>query len=188
MKDIVLIPMERVAPLIGKNGETRKWLEEKTGVKIRVDSIGGEVEILSKDACLVWRVKDVIRAIGRGFSPHNAISIIEDDDTVLEVIDLKDIIGSSENDLERLRGRIIGKGGRIKALIEGCLKVMVSIYGKTISIIGRMDNVKRAKEAIAMIIDGKPHSAVTRYLEKQAKIIREEDMTIKSSGKEEQKP
>jgi rRNA processing protein Krr1/Pno1 len=42
---IVRIPQERVGALIGKKGEEKRLLEERTGVVIDVDSESGEVTI-----------------------------------------------------------------------------------------------------------------------------------------------
>ncbi len=39
------IPMERIGVLIGHNGETKQDLEEKSGVKLNIDSKEGEVTI-----------------------------------------------------------------------------------------------------------------------------------------------
>jgi len=42
------IPKERVAVLIGKNGEVKKELEEYTSAKIEIDSKEGDVKITGK--------------------------------------------------------------------------------------------------------------------------------------------
>jgi ribosomal RNA assembly protein len=61
----IKIPKERVAVLIGKNGETKKELEDYADAKIEVDSKEGDVKILGGDSLKIYATKEVIRAIGR---------------------------------------------------------------------------------------------------------------------------
>jgi len=72
-EEFVRIPKERVAVLIGKKGKTKREIEERTGTRIEVDSETGEVFITStektRDPLAVWKARDVVLAIGRGFSP-----------------------------------------------------------------------------------------------------------------------
>jgi ribosomal RNA assembly protein len=43
----------------------------------------------------------------------------------------------------------------------------VSIYGKTVSIIGDMEHLQIAKEAVEMILDGARHKTVYSFLERK---------------------
>lgn len=45
----------------------------------------------------------------------------------------------------------------------------VSIYGKTVSIIGDMEHLQIAKEAVEMILDGARHKTVYSFLERKNK-------------------
>src|SRR3989338_6215396 len=62
------IPKERVAVLIGKNGEIKKQLEAETNTKLKVDSQEGDVFVYGEDAITLFSVREIIRAIGRGFN------------------------------------------------------------------------------------------------------------------------
>lgn len=75
MNEIVKIPEKRVPILIGKNGEVRRRIEEKTDTKLEIEE---NVIEISGDPIKVMKTKDVIKAIGRGFSPINAYQILED--------------------------------------------------------------------------------------------------------------
>ena len=44
-------------------------------------------------------------------------------------------------------------------------EVDMAIYGKTVSLIGEMDNIMVAKEAIEMILNGSRHKSVYGFLE-----------------------
>jgi len=76
------IPLERVGVLIGHNGETKKYLEEKSGLKINIDSKAGEVVIDDhelKDPLIVLKIENIIKAIGRGFSPDKVMILLDDE-------------------------------------------------------------------------------------------------------------
>ena len=41
----------------------------------------------------------------------------------------------------------------------------MSVYGKTVSIIGKYQNVELAEQAVNKIIDGMPHRSIYEFLE-----------------------
>ena len=45
----------------------------------------------------------------------------------------------------------------------------ITVYGKTVGIIGEVAQVSVAREALAMLIQGAMHKTVYRYLEKKKK-------------------
>ena len=70
------IPKSRIGVLIGKDGETKNEIESLAEVLIQVDSEDGSIVILSTekttDPTYVWKARDIIKAIGRGFSADKA--------------------------------------------------------------------------------------------------------------------
>jgi ribosomal RNA assembly protein len=147
----VKIPDERIGVLIGKEGEIKRRIEEATGCKVKINSKTGVVTVESGgDAIGFLKAQDVIKAIGHGFSPDTAMKLLEGDFVVFEVIDLTDYV-SSPNALQRVKGRIIGKEGKMRKTIEDMLDVNVSVYEKTVAIIGSPDNVSAAREAVMML-------------------------------------
>ncbi|EQD37523.1 RNA-processing protein, partial [mine drainage metagenome] len=46
------IPKDRIAAVIGRNGDTRMEIEERGHVSLHVDSEGGEVSVIQKDDVL----------------------------------------------------------------------------------------------------------------------------------------
>jgi ribosomal RNA assembly protein len=169
MTEFVRIPAERVKVLLGRDGSVRKKLEKRCGVELVVDA-EGEVEI-DGDAADVFFAKDVIKAIGRGFTPESAFKLLGHD-YGLYIISLKDLT-VSENAMTRLRGRVIGEKGRIKGAIERATDSYLSIYGSTIGIIARIDTMEYAKEAVGMLLDGARHTSVLGYLAKAKREIME---------------
>lgn len=164
------IPKDRIGALIGKGGETRTLIERKAKVKLEVDSNTGDVTISERpnsDPLQVWIARDVVSAIGHGFSPEKAF-LLFDDDYYLDVIDLEAGERNSENDLIRIKSRIIGTEGKTREYIEQTTKAYVSISGKTISLIGKQDGIAIAKEAIELLVKGKPHLEVYKFLDRSA--------------------
>jgi ribosomal RNA assembly protein len=160
MTEFMKIPAERVKALLGKDGTTKKRIEKKCNVELVVDP-EGEVEIVGEPAD-VFFVRDIVKAIGRGFTPESALKLLGNE-YGLYVISLKEMV-STENALTRVKGRVIGEKGKIKGQIEEATDSYLSIYGNTIAIISRIDSMEYAKEAVGMLIDGARHTTVLSYL------------------------
>ena len=84
---------------------------------------------------------------------------------------MKDIAGKNKNTMERLKGRVIGTGGKSREEIERLTDTYISVYGKTIGIIGEVEHVSLARDAVAMLLQGSMHKTVYQYLEKKKKEI-----------------
>ena len=233
------IPRERIAVLIGKNGETKREIEKRTNTRLTVEETSVTIELVSvsddanfsdggnlnegdnlgagnnfskgdslgegnnfskgdslgdgnslsdgdgcsdegnigadnfindyeqgsPNALSEFTAKNIVHAIGRGFSPERAFMLMKGDTMTLEIIHLADFT-RSEKAMNRKRGRIIGRSGKSRNVIEDITDTMISVYGKTISIIGPYENVPMAREAIIRLLEGARHSAVYRFLEK----------------------
>ena len=178
----VKVPQERIGALVGPEGQVKENIEKKLKIGIRIDSQTGDIQITltptAKDPTVLFRAKEVVTAIGRGFSPEHAFRLLEDDETVLEVIDLREQVGRSQSDMKRLKGRVIGKEGKTRRIIEELTEANISVYGHTISIIGRMDQVYTAKEAVRMLIRGSLHRSVYRYLHRKRRELKKKKMEL----------
>ena len=165
----IKIPRERIAVLIGKKGEIKKQLEDNTKTKIDIDSNDGDVTVSGGDALSLYCTRDIIKAIGRGFNPDIALLLLKQD-YAFEVISLPEFEKPSQ--LMRIKGRVIGKDGKSRRLIEEYTETYISVYGKTVSMIGRTEQVLAARKAIEMLIKGSPHSNVYKWLEKMRRELR----------------
>lgn len=161
------IPEERVAVLVGTKGETKKEIEKLTKSNLDI-SKEGDVIITGEDALLLYTCQDIVKAIARGFNPKIALLLLKQD-YAFEMIDMKDVAGKSKNTLQRLKGRVIGKGGKAREEIERLTGTYISVYGKTVGIIGEQQQVTLAHEAIAMLLKGAMHKTVYTFLEKKKK-------------------
>jgi len=166
-EQVVRIPVERVGAVIGKEGATKRFLEEEMGVRLEVESKEGIVTVRSESALKTdpFSATRVIEAIGRGFSPQRARRLL-DEGTSLEVIDLRQYAGRSVNSLERIRGRVIGLKGKSRRVIEELTSCHLSVYGRTVAIIGEATEVQLASEAVRSLATGSQHKTVYNSLQK----------------------
>ena len=163
----VRVPSSRVGALIGPGGKTKKKLEELSGCKISIDSDEGLVEITKaneKDALKNLQVINTAKAIGRGFSPKIAYQLLERD-YYFEIIDIRDYVGRSKKRLGTIRGRLIGRSGKTRHIIEDMTGCNLAIQGHTVCIISDLEGLEAAKVAISMVLSGSEHGSVYKYLE-----------------------
>jgi len=147
------IPNERIAVLIGPKGKAKKDIELKTKTSIFIDSVTGEIQLHSEDGEKLHRAELIVQAIGRGFPPKKAMLLLGDN-IILSVLKLRDIVGKSEKTISQKKSRVIGRQGETRNRIEKETGTSISIYGTTISIIGKFEETDNAEEIIMRIIDG----------------------------------
>jgi len=163
----VKIPQDRIGALIGEGGETLRDIEDRAEVRLDVDSETGQVSIeTTGDPVVALKAPDIVKAIGRGFAPDEAMRLLDDELMMFEIIDI-DAVSRNKNDLTRHKGRLIGEDGRTRELMEELTGASVMIYGSTMGIIGDPEQVEAVREAAQMILDGAPHGAVYSFLEER---------------------
>ena len=162
IRTVVKIPKERREVL-------KKFLKEIERMgRVKVE-MNGEV-VLSGDSMNVYIAKNVVIAIGRGFDFKEASKLFKD--YILYVIP----ISKNKNTLERIRGRIIGRKGKIKKMIEELTNTKISVYGKTVSVIGRGEGLNDAIFVLNMLISGRSHSYIINFLKRRRYQNLEEDI------------
>src|SRR6266849_7395349 len=81
-----MIPKDRVGVLVGLGGTVKSTIEERLFVDLKIDSPSGAVEIGVKpnapDPSGALQAKDIVLAIGRGFSPERAFRLFNEDTTL----------------------------------------------------------------------------------------------------------
>jgi len=169
------IPRERLAVLIGKDGNTKKEIETSTKTSIEVDSKEGDIFIHGKDGLGIYTAREVVTAIGRGFNPEVALLLLKVD-YAFEQIKLTEVTGKSKDSLIRIKGRIIGREGKTRTHIEDLTETYISVYGKTVAMIGSADRIQIAHKAIQMIIEGSTHSSVYKWLEKKRRELKRKEV------------
>lgn len=164
------IGKNRIAVIIGKNGQIKREIEKSLGIKIEINSSTGDCEIKPKkndpnwDLLNLFTAQKIVKAINRGFNPTKAMKLLEDTYD-LEIFNLLLILGKSDKRIKRVKGRIIGRNGEMRKAIERYAESFISVYGKTVSIIADYENLQIARKAVNMIINGTPHHVVLKFLE-----------------------
>jgi ribosomal RNA assembly protein len=177
----IKIPLQRVGALIGPAGTTKKTIESQLNVLLNIDGQSGSVWISpqhqNSDPVTLFRTRDIVQAIGRGFSPNKAFRLFHEE-IYLSVVDLREIFGKSESDISRVKSRIIGKKGRTRRQIEELSGSLLSIYGHTIMIIGNQSQVDVAREAVQRFIRGDQHKSVYEYLQRKRRELKFEETKL----------
>jgi len=166
-KTYVKIPLDRVGVLIGLEGKAKARIERSLGVDLEIESEAGNVTITlspgQDDVSVLFTAANIVKAVGRGFSPQRAMRLSEED-WDLSIMDLEEYVGTSKSAQERVKGRIIGKAGRSREIIEELTETQISVYGGTVAIIGHVEALPAAMEAVGMLIRGSFHKTVWNYL------------------------
>ena len=153
------IPEDRVPVLVGKKGGTKRRIQDLTGTKITVE---GPAVVIEGDPLGELKALDMVHAIGRGFSPKKALTLNEEE-MVFELIPITDYAHTT-NSITRLKGRLIGEKGRARRNLERLTRTRISVYGKTVGLIGKIDDVEEAKQAVVMLLSGSKHQTVYNML------------------------
>jgi ribosomal RNA assembly protein len=154
MIDSILVPKDRINVI--KDHEAKEKLEKSANVKLTFEEnsvlIDGEgIDLLT--------AKNIVRAIGRGFAPDKAFRLLKEDE-LLEIID----IDYEPSKAKIVKARLIGTGGKTRRMIEEFSGSSMSVYGKTVCIIGKYEQNVIAREAIVMLLEGSRHANVYKFL------------------------
>ena len=171
----VKIPPERLGAVIGPNGEVKREIMRRTGTVISVDTENSMVVIEPEAEGVppinLMRAGEIVKAIAYGFSPDRAFRLL-DEEQILVIVDLKQLVGDKPNHLKRVKGRIIGEGGRARRTIEEMTGTYIHVGDSHVAIIGDYERAMAAKQAIEMLAEGRMHSTVYRHLERLLREIR----------------
>ncbi len=165
-EEAVKMPRERIGVLIGEGGKTRRRIEEATNAKLSVNSKSGEVEISAEKDFEEFRARDVVKAIARGFSPNKAL-LLANEEFALRILSLREIIGKSEKAIHQKKARVIGRSGTVREKIERETNCYISVHGNTISIIGGIEEIALAEEAVEMLLKGANIATVYERIRKR---------------------
>ncbi|MGI0131068.1 MAG: KH domain-containing protein [Thermoplasmata archaeon] len=160
------IPEDRIGVLIGPGGRTKQEIRVRTRTQIEIDADDGEVKITGPDSDPIAAVKarDIVLAIGRGFSPERAMRLLKEN-AYLGILDIKFTTGKREKSaVRRIRARAIGTRGRARSRIEELSGCSMSVYGSTITLIGDEEQLDRATRAVELLLRGSEHASVFHFL------------------------
>jgi ribosomal RNA assembly protein len=166
----VKIPKLRVAVLIGEKGRDKRLIEKSSECKILINT-EGEVKIVGDDSVKCFECLNIVKAIGRGCKPSVALSLLKEDNCS-EILDITDYSGKNKDKLQRMKGRIIGKEGKIRKTLEKITGCNVVVYGKTVCIVGPLEEVQITRNAVHDILKGAPQGPVFNVVERKIKELK----------------
>ncbi|ABW01812.1 KH domain-containing protein [Caldivirga maquilingensis] len=159
------IPLEKAKTLVTEEVKNSIEVNLKVQVEVKDDSVVlTPMQDANPDS--VIKARQIIQALALGFSRDDALELLNDD-KYLDVVDLSDYIGKDkENHLSRIKAIIIGEGGKVKRNLEELTETKIAVKDKAVGIIGNYDNVRAVRDAIVMLINGRQHSTVYRWLQR----------------------
>ena len=147
---------QKVARVLSK----KKKLEKELNVKI---TNRGKEFFIDGNPENEYTAEKVIDALNFDF-PFDIIMLIKSENFSFEILNIKDY--TKRHDLERIRARIIGKGGKTLKTLSNLTKCYLELKDNNIGIIGDVEYIKKAEEAVVAIIKGAKQSNVYSFLEK----------------------
>lgn len=164
--DQILIPLERAKKL----NAIKEELERSLGCGIEINE--GNTVVIKGEPYDEYDARNVIQAFGRGFGIEKAMKL-KSEEYFSKYIDLKDLF-KSEAQIRRVKARLIGTSGKTKEYVEEVSGAAISIYGNTVGLIGRIEEIEVAKAALQILIDGGMHRKAYRVMERLRRKMREE--------------
>lgn len=109
---------------------------------------------------------EILEAIKIGFSADRALKLKEEY-FIIQKLSIKSI--TKRNDLNRIRARIIGTEGKTLRTLKSLTDCDFAMNNNEIGIIGHIDNIEEAIQAVTSIIQGSKQGNVYSRLEKNKK-------------------
>lgn len=144
-------------PRVTKN---RAKLEKELEVKISNRGKEVFIEGIPENEYIAEKV---IQALNFGFPYSDALLLIEDE-YMFEIINIKD--HTNRKDLASVRSRLIGKKGKTIKTLADLTKCHIELKSNFVGIIGNMEFIKNAQDAVISLIKGTKQGNVYAYLEK----------------------
>ena len=134
----------------------------KLEVRMNLKSRSIDIRICKEtiDAGLLQKAEDFVRAIVLGFEVEDALALIRLDDIYLDGFEVKDVKTLAGDNMSRCIGRMSGTHGRTKYTIENVTRTRVVIADTHLHIMGHVQNIRVAKDALVDLIRGSPGAKV----------------------------
>ncbi|MCL5239051.1 MAG: hypothetical protein M1286_01080 [Candidatus Marsarchaeota archaeon] len=163
-----LIPAKRAQLLKGK--ALMDSVHKRLGCKVEVRN-DNEL-VIDGDALNEYNARVVMQAFARGFDFDTACKLLSDE-RFFETIDMKQLF-KNEAQIKRIKARIIGTDGKAKTYVQSVSGADIAVYGDTVSLIGTVDEIRVARAAVEVLLEGGTHKKAYMIMEKAKRRLREE--------------
>ncbi len=157
-EEYLLVPEKRTREL----NSCKKKIEESCKIKLDVD-LDGRVTISGEDVLECDTAKRIIKAVARGFDEKDAMELLNEENS-LEFVDITDYGRNTRKGRILLKSRVIGTHGKVKRTIQHMTETKICIFGKTVAIIGKIEEAFLARRAIEIILDGAKQTTAYQFI------------------------
>merc|ERR1711934_1200747 len=164
----VPVPAHRMTPL------KKEWIDITTPIvkhmklQVRMNLKRKAVELKTSphttEPGALQKAADFIKAFLLGFELKDAIAILRMDDLFVNSFELDDVRVLRGDHMSRAIGRITGKDGKTKFMIENATKTRIVVADKRIHILGSNEKIKIARSTVCDLILGSPAGKVMTKL------------------------
>ena len=140
--------------------QNKKDLEDSLKIKITIK--GNNVEVDAKDELEEYFATRVIEALDYKFLIEDAL-FLKREDYDLKIVNIKD--HTTRHDMDVIKGRIIGTKGKTLDTLRDLTGCDFSVKDNEVAIMGHVENIHKAEEAIISLIKGSKQGNVYAHLE-----------------------
>ncbi|XP_021836094.1 uncharacterized protein [Spinacia oleracea] len=139
-------------------------------IDIRMNLVAKRVELKTMrdtpDISNLYKCSSYVQAFMLFFEPEQVReAFFRYDNLDMSSLDMQDVKRTLKGDhLTRAIGRICGKGGKIKFMIENATKTRIVVAGNKIHFVGTHDAIKIAKDSVCRLIMGSPAAKIASRL------------------------
>jgi len=143
-------------------------LVEMMGLQVRMNVKRRCVELKTsqhtQDTGAIQKGADFVKAFALGFNVNDALAILRLEDLYLDSFEIKDVKTLHGDHLSRAIGRIAGQDGKTKFTIENASRTRIVLAETHVHILGSVQNIKIARDAVVSLILGSPPGKVYAHL------------------------
>lgn len=162
--------------ITGKIKKSIEKLAKALNVSLKLEN---NVVLIDGSAIDEYAAVNVIKAISNGFDLKTAM-LLRDEEFMIDEIRIKNYTKPSR--LKQVKARVIGTEGRALKTISLLSDCFIKLSDNSVFIIGHVNDVKIARNAMLSLIKGSKHSNVYSLLEHKPDFG--EDLYLKERKKE----